>query len=102
MDLLKIYNENQEREKEFEKQKEEYELQKEINGFVVDIIRNNERFYSNNKKVFEELGIKYKRKKMDYNLVGECFRYDDYYAPINKTNIKKLNDYINKRSKNEN
>lgn len=102
MDLLKIYNENQEREKEFKKQKEEYELQKEINGFVVDIIRNNERFYSNNKKVFEELGIKYKRKNKDYIRIGEYSRYSGYYAPINKTNIKKLNDYINKRSNDEN
>lgn len=102
MDLLKIYNENQEREKEFKKQKEEYELQKEIKKFVVDIIRNEKEFYSNNKKAFEELGIKYKRKKRDYILIGECFRYGDYYAPINKTNIKKLNDYINKRSNNEN
>lgn len=102
MDLLKIYNENQEREKEFKKQKEEYELQKEINGFVVDIIRNNERFYSNNKKVFEELGIKYKRKNKGYICIGEYSRYGGYYAPINKTNIKKLNDYINKRSNDEN
>lgn len=99
MDLLKIYNENQEREKEFKKQKEKYELQKEINGFVVDIIRNEPEFYSNNKKVFEELGIKYKRKKMNYISIG---RYGNYYAPINKTNIKKLNDYINKRSNDEN
>lgn len=102
MDLLKIYNENQEREKEFKKQKEEYALQKDINGFVVDIIRNEKEFYSNNKKVFEELGIKYKRKKKDYIRIGECSRYGGYYAPINKTNIKKLNDYINKRSNDEN
>lgn len=102
MDLLKIYNENQKREKEFKKQKEEYALQKDINGFVVDIIRNEPEFYSNNKKAFEELGIKYKRKKKDYIRIGECFRCGDYYAPINKTNIKKLNDYINKRSNNEN
>ena len=102
MDLLKIYNENQEREKEFKKQKEEYELQKEIKKFVADIIRNNEEFYSNNKKVFEELDIKSKRRDRFLECAGYYSKPGDYYAPINKTNIKKLNDYINKRSNNEN
>lgn len=98
MDLLKIYNENQER----EKQKEELKLQEKINELVSDVIQNKSDFISDDEKVFKELGIKYKRKKKDYIRIGECFRCGDYYAPINKTNIKKLNDYINKRSNNEN
>ena len=90
MDLLKIYNENQER----EKQKEELKLQEKINKLVSDVIQNKSEFISDNKKAFEELGIKYKRKKSDFMLIGFRSRYGDYYAPINKTNIKKLKDYL--------
>ena len=86
MDLLKIYNENQER----EKQKEELKLQEKINELVSDVIQNKSDFISDDEKVFKELKIKF--KKVQFN----------YIAPINKTNIKKLNDYINKRSNNEN
>lgn len=101
MDLLKIYNENQER----EKQKEELKLQEKINELVSEVIQNKSDFISDDEKVFKELKIKFKKEGCScsadlYNLTPK-FQFN-YIAPINKTNIKKLNDYINKRSNNEN
>ncbi len=98
MNLLKIYEQNEKNKKEFETVKNEIELQKEINKLIACVIEGRNEFRTNNVKIFEELGIKKRKlKEPKYCYIGLFSSGGDFYIKINETNIKKIQDYIDKK-----
>ena len=75
IDLLKIYNIN----KEMDKKQELINKRKELNNLISAIVCGDSEYSSINKKIFDELKIKYKK------VPKEHFNYKDYGWPKNET-----------------
>lgn len=94
MNLIEIYENN----KKIKSEKQKLEDIEEINEMISCIFKNEDNYYTDNEELLKNIGIKY--KKGDYYI-------RPYYMPrersfkfeLNKTNIKKINDYYNKNIK---
>lgn len=97
IDLLKIVEEN----KKIEEQENILERKREIRELISAIVKGEDIFYTNDEELIKEIGIKVSKKDMNYN--------NPWYSPfsingkikikLNKTNIQKIQDYINKEEK---
>lgn len=86
--------------KEIEELKEDAEMRTELNNLVAEIIKGEKEYFTDSEKLIKELGIK--TKKEEYHKYGMwCGIYSGYKIKLNKTNIEKVNNYINKGEKNE-
>lgn len=95
---LEKFVEKNEKIKELE---EEKEFQEELRNIVASIIQGDETYETNSDKLVEELNFKVKKTKSSNTislLFGStwCSYGKDYTIKLNKTNIKKVQDYINK------
>lgn len=93
MDLIKIYEENKQKEKEAKELKENLELDMATKKLIADIIQGKEDFFTNSKKLLEEIGLKYEETKNCCNY-GFGFSVYNYCVKLNKTNIRKIQKYI--------
>ena len=95
IDLFKI----QEYNNIIKKEEENIEFKKEIKKLIIAIIDDKEIFKTPNIKLLEEMKIKYKTGKelwFDIDSIG-LPKYEKIATiKLNKTNIKKINDYLNK------
>lgn len=86
--------------KEIEELKEDAEMRTELNNLVAAIIKGEKTYYTDSKKLIDTLKIN--AKKEIYNRYSMWVSTKEGYAiKLNKTNIKKINNYINKGEKNE-
>lgn len=96
MDLIKIYEANKkEREKE-KQQNTKIEINRGIKEFLSAVIKGNEYFYTSNKELLKKLNLSYKKRERGYvtfGSIGIC----DYQVKINKTNVEKVQQYLNKQ-----
>lgn len=98
MNLLKIYEQNEKNKNELKTVENKLKLEKEINRLIASVIEGNTEFGTNNEDIFEELGIKKcKRRESEYHCFNPFNPYREFYIKINKTNIKKIQNYIDKR-----
>ncbi len=97
MDLIKIYEKNKKENEEFEKVKNDYKLKQEIRSFIADIIQGKENYYTNNKEFIDKLELSFKKKNNTGSLWSPSYiGYANYTIKINKTNINKLQKYLDK------
>lgn len=93
IDLFKI----QEYNNIIKKEEENIEFKKEIKKLIIAIIDDEGIFKTPNIKLLEEMKIKYKTEN---ELWFDSIRLPKYgkmaTIKLNKTNIKKINDYLNK------
>lgn len=81
--------------KEIEELKEDAKMREELNNLVAAIIKGEEKYYTDSKKLIDTLKIN--AKKETYNKYSMWVNIREGYAiKINKTNIEKVNKYINK------
>lgn len=81
--------------KEIEELKEDAEMREELNNLVASIIKGEKTYYTDSKKLIETLKIN--AKKETYNKYSMWVSPREGYAiKLNKTNIEKVNKYINK------
>ena len=94
MDLLKIYEKN----KELEKKQNDLRSKEEIKDIVCSIIKGDETYKVNNKtkKILKEIGI----KAYNRNFQGLFGMINEEYIKLNKTNIQKIQKYIDKENAN--
>ena len=97
IDLIEILNKNE----QLENKKKEIYKEKELRELIAAIIKGAEEVFIDNEELIKEIGIKISEKDKKYYVVS-------YYNPykqcgtgnirikLNKENIKKINDYINK------
>ena len=99
MNLLEIFEENQKRIEEENQQDSERKLNKEIREIKAEIIEGEIIHYTDNKEIFNMLDIKC--KKNFTSCVAPIFfdtkSYRKYYFDYNRTNIKKIQKYIDKQ-----
>lgn len=93
MDLVKIYEENKQKEKEAKEFKETLEVEQATKKLIADIIQGKEDFYTNSKRLLEEIGLKYEETKNICNY-GFSFGIYNYCVKLNKSNIRKIQKYI--------
>jgi hypothetical protein len=90
IDLLSILENNQ----ELDKQQKELDAKKELKELVVAIIRGEDCFYTNSKELLTEIDVKAKTNSVGYYVPFSS--YKKYKISLNKTNIKKIQKYIEK------
>lgn len=94
IDLLKFVENNN----EIQELKNEVEFKKELNKLISNIITGEENFYTNNEELIDKLDLKFEKAE-NYGrwLVINSFSCQkDYKVKLTKTNIRKVQDYINK------
>lgn len=83
--------------------KNEADFKKELNRLIANIITGEEEFSTNNKTLVDKLDIKYKKNDSSIcGYYGNPFRTHfrgEYMFKLNLTNIKKVQNYINKEEK---
>lgn len=85
--------------KEIEELKEDAEMRTELNNLVAAIIKGEKEYFTDSEKLIKELEIK--TKKEEYHKYSMLIStYSGYKIKLNKTNIEKINNYINKGDKN--
>ncbi len=91
IDLLKIYENN----KELEKEEEKLLNKKGIRKMIVAIIERNENYYTDNKELLDELGVKYSKCQSQYSweYTGPK-RLGGYKVKLTKENIKRIQKYL--------
>lgn len=96
MNLLEIFEENKKRKEEEKRQDEERAFNEEIRNIKSEIILGKEEHQIENKELLKKLGIKYKKNKVKvyYPLNSS---WHEYYFEYNKTNIKKIQNYIDNK-----
>lgn len=95
MNLLDIFEENQKRMEEEKQQDEERAFNKEIREIKSEIILGKKEHQSDSKELLDKLGIKYKKYKNLYYYCGtSSIKKYDYYFEYNKTNVKKIQKYL--------
>ena len=101
MNLLEIYEENKKRKEEEKRQDEERAFNEEIREIECEIILGKEKHYSNNEKVLKTIDIKYKKNSnfVYYPIfaIEDRIKLRKYYFEYNKTNIKKIQNYIDNK-----
>lgn len=101
MNLLEIYENSKQEDEKYKQEKKNYELKKELRKLMSEIVKGTEEFGTNNKDLIKELDIK-KFKKRDncssiyYSPFSTSYEYS---FKINKTNIQKVQKYIDKTKK---
>lgn len=93
IDLLSVFENN----KEIENKQKELNKEKELMELITYIIQGRETFKTDNKELLEEIGIKY--KKIDNFGYMPFIRGGQYEIKLNKTNIKKIQNYIDMEEK---
>lgn len=96
MNLLEIFEENNKRKEEEERQDKERAFGEEIREIKSEIILGKKEHHSNNKELLEKLKIKFKHHENLYYYYYKVERYD-YYFEYNKTNVKKIQEYLDKQ-----
>ena len=94
IDLLSIYEKNQ----EIQKQVEEIKEKKELNELIGYILNGKETFSTDIKELLEKIGLKYKKRE-NYLCYTPFTRNGLYEIKLNKTNIKKIQEYIDREGK---
>lgn len=100
MNLLEIYEENKKEKEVFENQKKEHEFKKELKRLISSIIEGRDCFYTNNEELIEKLNIKAKKETKNnftinmYDYHGYSLNSFEYVFDLNKTNIQKVQKYI--------
>lgn len=104
IDLLKIFENN----KKIDEERAKIKQKEELNKIIAAIIKNDDYYYCDDKELIEKIGIKIKNKKRPnpyvynytYNYVVNgitCHTNEDSFKiELNKTNIKKIQNYIDK------
>lgn len=92
IDLLSIYENN----KQIENQEKELKKEKELMELITYIIQGKETFLTNSKELLEEIGLKYKKAK---DFIYVPFMRGQYEVKLDKTNIKKVQNYIDMEEK---
>lgn len=97
MDLLKIYEDVKKQKEKEEKTIKEIHVEKEIRKLLASIIKGEELFYTNVKELCEDLKVKYDSKDTftDFGTLG--FGLYHYRFKLNKTNITKIQKYIEEK-----
>jgi hypothetical protein len=97
MDLLKIYEDVKKQKEKEEKTVKEIEVEKELRKLIASIIRGEEHFFTNSKKLCEDLKVKYDNRDTftDFGSLG--FGLYHYRFKLNKTNITKIQKYIEEK-----
>lgn len=96
IDLLKIYNIN----KEMDKKQELINKRKELNNLISAIVCGDSEFSSTDKKIFNELKIKYKKvSKEHFNYGGFGYRPKietkyEYVIQLSKSNVETIQKYL--------
>lgn len=104
IDLLKIFENN----KKIDEERAKIKQKEELNKIIAAIIENEDYYYCNDKELIEKIGIKIKNKERQ-NLYNYNYTYnyvvngitchtneDSFKIELNKTNIKKIQNYIDK------
>lgn len=94
IDLLSIYEKNQ----EIKKQVEEIKEKKELNELIGCILNGEETFTTDIKELLEKIGLKYKKNE-SYLCYSPFTKNGLYEIKLNKTNIKKIQEYIDREGK---
>ena len=94
IDLLKICEEN----KKIEELKEEVNLKKELRNLISAIIKNNDNYTTDSKKLVEELKVKYKEEEICGHSFFDYGKVKEYKIKLTKENIKKIQKYIDKEN----
>jgi recombinational DNA repair ATPase RecF len=80
--------------KEIEELKKDAEMREELNNLVAAIIKGEKIYYTDSKKLIDTLKINAKKETYNkYSMWG--ISKEDYAIKLNKTNIEKVNKYIN-------
>ncbi len=82
--------------KEIEELKEDAEMREELNNLVAAIIKGEEKYYTDSKKLIETLKINTKKETYNKYSMWASYPKEGYIIKLNKTNIEKVNKYINK------
>lgn len=95
IDLLKIYNIN----KEMDKKQELINKRKELNNLISAIVCGDSEFSSTDKKIFDELKIKYKKvpkEHFNYNGYGwpKTETTYEYVIQLSKSNVEIIQKYL--------
>lgn len=96
MDLVKIYEDNKQKEKEAKELKESLELETATKKLIADIIMGKDQYYTNCERLLKEIGLKYEETKTACNF-GFSFGLYNYATKLNKSNIKKIQKYIDEK-----
>lgn len=97
MNLLKIYEDVKKQKEKEEKTIKNIEVEKELRKLIASIIRGDEHFFTNSKKLCEDLKVKYDNRDTftDYGTLG--FGLYHCRVKLNKTNISKIQKYIEEK-----
>lgn len=93
MDLISIYNRNK------IKNKLHKELEKEIciERILEKIVNGEDTFTDDNHELFDSFGIKYTKTIRKNKYFGNIIKETVYTIKLNKTNITKIQNYLNKQ-----
>lgn len=97
MDLLKIYEDNKKQKEELENQEEEIKFKRTLQSVLASIVAGNETYKTEYKEFIDKLNIKYKK------ITTQCWGGENlkYEFNLNKTNIQKIQKYIDKENAND-
>lgn len=98
IDLLKIVENN----KKIEEQENVLERKREVRKLISVIIKGNEEFYTNDEGLIKEIGIKVSKKDMNcpmWPIPIDMQNHGRIRVKLNKTNIQKIQNYIDKEEK---
>ncbi len=96
IDLLKFVEGN----KKTKDLQDEVDFKKELNKLIANIITGEKEFFTNSDMLIEKLNIKCKKNIFDVSRsFFEFYPLKKYTFKLNKTNIKKIQSYIDKEEK---
>ena len=99
MELLRLYKENKEKEKEYEKVAENRKFDSEFRRLIAAIIEGKEYVLIDNERVFTELGEKHSKEKIincHYPFNFPQVPREGYKLKITEKLVKKVEDYMSK------
>lgn len=100
MNLLELNKQIKEKISNKEKIDKELENYKEIKRIIFEISIGSEKYSTNNKELFDEIGIKLKTKSTSMHF--SWYKQEQKYEfKLNKTNIAKIQKYIDRENKDE-
>ncbi len=99
IDLMKFVENN----KKIEDLRQQAKKKTEINRIIAELIENKEFFFTNEKELLDEIGIKYSKNDTYSGLVYNQFNVTftgnaDYKFKFTKENIKKIQKFIDKEN----
>lgn len=97
MNLIKIYEDVKKQKEKEEKTIKNIEVEKEIRKLIASIIKGEELFFTNSKELCENLKIKYDNSDTYTNFGSLGFGLYHYRFKLNKTNITKIQKYIEEK-----